>query len=144
VTENEGLTLEKYRNMQKKVANAKSYEERISLMPSWEKLAPGLIEFGPLPGEKNIGFLTSSSRIRRPIIDKSICIDCKNCTTFCPDGAIDFENIEVDYNYCQGCGICAEECPVNAIEIVPELRAVEGVEVEEKESVREGPLEYGF
>jgi len=133
-----------YRRYQKASVQANSYSERLAAMPRWEALAPGLIEFGPLPGEKNIGFKTSFSRHQRPIIDSSKCTDCKLCSIYCPDGAIDFDKIEVDYDYCQGCGICFQVCPPKAVEMKSELKVTEGMNEEMTTTVAEALREYGY
>lgn len=62
---------------------------------------------------------TGGWRAFRPVIDKSKCINCGRCWTFCPDNAIAPE-IAVDYEFCKGCGICAKECPVKCIAMVAE------------------------
>jgi len=132
-----------YRAYQIAAASANNYAERITSMPRWEVLAPGLIEFGPRPGEKNIGF-TTPWRFRRPLINKEKCIDCKLCTYYCPNGSIDFNSIKIDYDYCTGCGICFKVCPTKAIDLVSELEAVEGLSDEEIPVKRFESREYGF
>jgi len=136
--------LETYRRYQSAASEALSYAERISTMPRWETLAPGLIEFGPLPGEKNIGFKTSFARYLRPLIDENRCTDCKLCSLYCPDGAICFDNIEVDLDYCKGCGICSRVCPSKAITMVSELEAREGLKEEEITTIEDALIEYGY
>lgn len=133
-----------YEKYKAAAAQAHSYSQRIQAMPRWEALAPGLIEFGPMPGEKNIGFKTSFSRQLRPVIDAGKCTDCKLCSIYCPDGAIDFGRIEVDFDYCQGCAICAQVCPPKAIEMVSELKVKEGMNEEEVTTVAEALREYGY
>jgi pyruvate ferredoxin oxidoreductase delta subunit len=133
-----------YRKYQSAAAEAQSYSQRIEAMPRWEALAPGLIEFGPTPGKRNIGFKTSFSRHLRPIIDAKKCTDCKLCSIYCPDGAIDFEKIRVDYDYCQSCSICAQVCPAKAIEMVSELKAKEGMNEREVMTVAEALRVYGY
>lgn len=133
-----------YRRYQEASVQANSYSERLAAMPPWEALAPGLIEFGPLPGEKNIGFKTSFSRYQRPIINSSRCTDCKLCSLYCPDGAIDFDKIQVDYDYCQGCGICSQVCPPKAVEMKSELKVTEGMDEEMTMTVAEALREYGY
>lgn len=133
-----------YEHYKTTAAEAHSYSERIEAMPPWEALAPGLIEFGPLPGEKNIGFKTSFSRHHRPVINTEKCTDCKLCSIYCPDGAIEFGTIKVDYDYCQGCAICAQVCPPNAIEMVSELKIKEGMNEEMVATVAEALREYGY
>jgi pyruvate ferredoxin oxidoreductase delta subunit len=136
--------LETYRSYQKAAAEALSYAERINAMPPWRALPPGLIEFGPTPKEKNIGFTTSFARYLRPIIDKSKCTDCKMCSFHCPDGAIDFNRIEVDLNYCKGCGICERRCPKKAIKMISELLAAEGLSEKEITTIEDALVEYGY
>lgn len=136
--------LETYREYQRALSQARSYEDRIRVMPRWEAIAPGLIEFGPRPGEKNLGFKTEFARIEAPVVDKAKCVDCKLCSYYCPDGAIDFKNIEVDYEYCKGCGICARVCPTKAIRMVSELERVEGLEDPELRRLSLAVREYGY
>jgi len=133
-----------YKQYQTAAAQAHSYSERMAAMPRWEALAPGLIEFGPLPGEKNIGFRTSFSRYVRPVVDEDRCTDCKLCSVYCPDGAINFEKIVVDYDYCQGCGVCAQVCPPKVIQMVSELKVKEGMNEEMVSTVSEALREYGY
>ena len=133
-----------YEHYKTTAAEARSYSERIEAMPRWEALAPGLIEFGPLPGEKNIGFKTSFSRYLRPVINTEKCTDCKLCSIYCPDGAIEFGTIRVDYDYCQGCAICAQVCPPNAVEMISELKIMEGMNEEMVTTVAEALREYGY
>lgn len=136
--------LNSYRSYQKAAAKALSYAERISAMPSWQALPPGLIEFGPLPKEKNVGFTTSFARYLRPVVDKTKCTDCKLCSLYCPDGAIDFDRIEVDLDYCKGCGICARVCPSKVISMTSEFLAAEGLSEKEIVTVEDSLVEYGY
>jgi pyruvate ferredoxin oxidoreductase delta subunit len=133
-----------YRKYQSAAADAQSYSQRIEAMPRWEALAPGLIEFGPPPGKRNIGFKTSFSRYLRPVIDGGKCTDCKICSIYCPDGAINFEKISIDYDYCQGCSICSQVCPTKAIEMISELKAKEGMNEQEVITVTDALREYGY
>lgn len=69
---------------------------------------------------------TGTWRNVRPIIDYDKCIKCNICWKFCPEPAIELEEIEEDgkkkykpiinYEFCKGCGICWTECPVDAID----------------------------
>ena len=136
--------LETYRSYQKAAANALSYTERLKAMPSWQNLSPGLIEFGPSPDHNNVGFTTSLARFLRPTIDKSRCTDCKMCSLYCPDGAIDSKRIEIDLNYCKGCGICARTCPSKAISMMSELLAEEGLNEKEITTIEDALVEYGY
>ncbi len=136
--------LKTYRSYQKAAVEALSYAERMKAMPSWQALRPGLIEFGPLPKEKNVGFTTHFARYLRPSINKNKCTDCKMCSLHCPDGAIDFQRIEVDLNYCKGCGICARTCPSKAISMISELLAAEGLNEKEITTIEDALVEYGY
>jgi len=127
---------------QKVAAEAQTYPSRYAAMPRWEVFPPGLREFGPQPGKRNIGF-TTPWRWQRPIIDMNKCTDCKLCHICCPDGAIDFSPIQIIYEYCKGCGICAAVCPVKAIKMVSELEYLEGLKDEEVLR-RFVQREYGF
>ncbi len=133
--------METYRRYQAAAAGARTYEERMAAMPRWEVLAPGLIEFGPNPGEKNLGFTTSFERYLRPLVDRGRCTDCKLCHHYCPDGAMGFD-VVVDLDYCTGCGICAEACPVKAIKMVGEWEAEKGLREEELVTVEQALREY--
>jgi len=133
-----------YRTYQEAAAKASSYAERMKMMPSWQQLPAGLIEFGPLPNKKNVGFTTSFARFLRPTINKKKCSDCKMCSLNCPDGAIDYNRVEVDLNYCKGCGICARTCPSKAIEMMSELLAAEGLSEEEVTTIEDALVEYGY
>lgn len=65
---------------------------------------------------------TGTWRIKRPVITGK-CVNCKNCTLYCPSMCIEVTNenkIFVDYQYCKGCGICANICKINAIEMIDE------------------------
>lgn len=135
---------ETYMGLKARAAEAPTYEFRYASMPRWEVLAPGLIEFGNRPSERNAGFKTSMSRTFRPVIDRGLCTDCKLCHIFCPDGAIDFGAIKVEYDYCTGCGICAGVCGPKAISMVHELKALEGLDEEEVLTIREALIEYAY
>jgi len=133
-----------YRSYQRAVTKAISYAQRMNAMPPWKTLAPGLIEFGPAPKEKNVGFTTSFARCFRPVIDKDRCSDCKMCSFHCPDGAIDFNRIKVDLDYCKGCGICAKICPSKAIRVSSEISATEKLDEEEVTTIEDSLVEYGY
>jgi pyruvate ferredoxin oxidoreductase delta subunit len=136
--------LNMYQSYQKTAAKAPTYAQRMNAMPSWNALAPGLIEFGPSPKEKNIGFTTSFARCFRPMIDRDRCTDCKMCSFHCPDGAIDFNRVEVDLDYCKGCGICAQVCPSKAIRMISEFSAVEKLDEHEVTTIEDSLVEYGY
>ena len=135
---------EAYTVLKKRVSDAPTYELRSESMPRWEMMAPGLIEFGPKPGERNLGFKTSFARTFRPTIDAEKCVDCKLCHIFCPDGAVDFDPIKIDYDYCKGCGICAKMCGPKTISMHHELKAMEDLDEEELLTIREALIEYAY
>ncbi len=59
---------------------------------------------------------TGSWRVFRPDLDEEKCIRCWRCWIFCPEGAIERNELPcIDYDFCKGCGVCATECPVDAI-----------------------------
>jgi pyruvate ferredoxin oxidoreductase delta subunit len=136
--------LKTYREYQTAVAKAPSYAERMNVVPRWESLAPGLIEFGPPPREANIGFKTSFARYLRPVIDVNICTDCKLCALYCPEGCIDFNTIKVDYDYCKGCEVCKQVCAPDAITMIGELEAKEGLKETEITTIAQALREYGY
>lgn len=133
-----------YRDYQKAAVAALSYAERMDALPTWEVLQPGLIEFGPHRNEKNIGFKTSFARCFRPVMEKSKCSDCKMCSLYCPDGAIDFDRVEVDLDYCKGCGMCARICPRGVIKMMSEFSAMEGLDEKEIVAIEDALIEYGY
>ena len=68
---------------------------------------------------------TSSWRTHKPVMDKSICINCGICMGYCPVNSIKYSEEEGDYicyDYCKGCGICAVECPKKAISMEKEVK----------------------
>ncbi len=60
---------------------------------------------------------TGAWRAVRPVKDAEKCTQCALCWLFCPEGCIDPDRFEIDYDYCKGCGICARECRPGAIEM---------------------------
>ena len=72
---------------------------------------------------------TGSWRNFKPVVDKSKCIACGQCSDFCPEGCIHKQEInksinqknkfyyEADLDYCKGCGLCAQVCPVKCIKM---------------------------
>ncbi|MCX8172783.1 MAG: 4Fe-4S binding protein [Archaeoglobaceae archaeon] len=62
---------------------------------------------------------TGTWRNYRPVVNKEMCIKCRICITYCPEGVIS-EDVDIDYRFCKGCGICKEMCRQKAIEMLPE------------------------
>ena len=75
-------------------------------------------------GNKGLYILdTASLRTHRPVMDKSVCINCGICLGYCPVNSIKWSEEQgyyITYDYCKGCGICAVECPKKAISMVKE------------------------
>lgn len=106
-------------------------------LKSWREIPIGGVMIEPGSAKK---FKTGAWRNKKPVTDKSICINCMRCVTFCPDAAISAKPLasaseeekaamkvktemvldHTDYDICKGCGVCAEECPVKAITMVKE------------------------
>lgn len=99
----------------------------------WNELVPGAAVFsfdGEIehtvvnvhPENRNVAQTNSQNkyvgdwRVRKPVWNVELCIDCQNCWLFCPDSSIisrDKEMVGIDYDHCKGCGICSEICPTN-------------------------------
>lgn len=82
-----------------------------------ERLLDGLTALG-----KPIGEVVASRLWGSIAIDRSKCVSCRMCATFCPTGAIarfDEESGAVGVNHfpgeCVKCGTCRDICPANAI-----------------------------
>lgn len=61
---------------------------------------------------------TGSWKVTRPVVDKTLCIKCGICKTFCPTQCIGLTEdgyYEADLSFCKGCGVCSYECPKKAI-----------------------------
>jgi len=78
-------------------------------------------------GVTSVQVRTGLWRTMRPVIDHDHCHRCTwVCTTFCPDGAIDVDDLgapRIDYDHCKGCLVCVAVCPPHAIGAVPEREA---------------------
>lgn len=64
-----------------------------------------------------IDMKTGTWRAERPVVNRSKCVKCGTCWTFCPTQCIVEKPkwFEAGLEICKGCGICAKECPYNAI-----------------------------
>ena len=75
-------------------------------------------------GNKGLYMLnTASWRTERPVMEKSLCINCGICMGYCPVNSVQWseeQGYQISYDYCKGCGICAVECPKKAISMVKE------------------------
>jgi uncharacterized protein (DUF362 family)/Pyruvate/2-oxoacid:ferredoxin oxidoreductase delta subunit len=62
-------------------------------------------------------------RTPRPVIDRSVCLRCGDCTRICGSKAMTLSGegrerqVRIDYNVCIRCYCCHEICPVKAIDI---------------------------
>jgi pyruvate ferredoxin oxidoreductase delta subunit len=58
----------------------------------------------------------ASWRVKKPVFNIDVCIDCQNCWVWCPDSSIlsrDKQMLGIDYDHCKGCEVCSEVCPTN-------------------------------
>ena len=58
----------------------------------------------------------ASWRVKKPVFNIDVCIDCQNCWVWCPDSWIisrDKQMLGIDYDHCKGCEVCVEVCPTN-------------------------------
>lgn len=62
---------------------------------------------------------TGGWRIFRPVMpERSKCVKCRLCFTFCPDSCISLDGDGypvIDYDHCKGCLICVNECKPKAL-----------------------------
>ncbi|MFC2057844.1 2-oxoacid:acceptor oxidoreductase family protein [Campylobacterota bacterium] len=76
-------------------------------------------------------------RTLHPIIHYEHCHRCWwNCSTFCPDSAINVNEESfpvIDYDHCKGCLICSTICPSHAIEVISESEAKKREENKEQQ-----------
>ena len=98
----------------------------INHTPRWEN-APMSCKLPPVPkyeapwGDFKDHYMvvdTGAWRSVRPVIDKTSCVKCGICATFCPLQCLSKDDhgfYEVRLDFCKGCGVCAHECPRRCI-----------------------------
>lgn len=59
--------------------------------------------------------LVSRFALFRPVIDKSMCVDCHACERTCKSHCIDVENRKVDTSRCVDCFDCIDHCKLGAL-----------------------------
>jgi pyruvate ferredoxin oxidoreductase delta subunit len=104
----------------------------------WDELIPGVAIYpfnkniehtvvNVYPEDRDIAQTSSVNkyvgdwRVKKPVWNENLCIDCQNCWIYCPDTSIISRNkqmVGIDYDHCKGCGICSEVCPTNPKSIV--------------------------
>jgi len=91
-----------------------------SVLPSFEGDASNIVHLKA--EERNYSDFNSytatvaSWRVKKPVFNIDICIDCQNCWVWCPDTSIisrDKQMLGIDYDHCKGCEVCVEVCPTN-------------------------------
>ena len=76
-----------------------------------------------VPFHSSFGYKTGDWSPLKAIISLEKCTGCLDCFFYCPDSAIEMEEIEgkrkavVDFDYCKGCSVCAVQCKHDAIEM---------------------------
>ena len=67
-------------------------------------------------GDEGIYVLdTASWRTHRPVMDKSLCVNCGLCARICPTGAISpGDGLHTDAGKCIRCAACVKDCPHGA------------------------------
>jgi len=102
-------------------------------LPGWDEVSVGAV-LRPFAKElnENVAYIAPEQRayaptnsheksvkdwrVRKPVHNVDLCINCQNCWVYCPDSAIisrDKVMKGIDYEHCKGCGICVEVCPTN-------------------------------
>ncbi len=82
---------------------------------------PRVLPEGPVASLSSEAIDTAAWRTFTPVIHLDRCTKCNFCWKFCPDDAIEFDDVgfpKIRLDYCKGCGICAAECPPKTIEMV--------------------------
>ena len=91
-----------------------------SVLPSFEGDASNIVHLKA--EERNYSDFNSytatvaSWRVKKPVFNIDVCIDCQNCWVWCPDTSIisrDKQMLGIDYDHCKGCEVCVEVCPTN-------------------------------
>jgi pyruvate ferredoxin oxidoreductase delta subunit len=91
-----------------------------SVLPSFEGNAADIVHLKQ--EERNYSDFNSytatvaSWRVKKPVFNIDVCIDCQNCWVWCPDTSIisrDKQMLGIDYDHCKGCEVCVEVCPTN-------------------------------
>jgi len=91
-----------------------------SILPSFEGDASNIVHLKA--EERNYSDYNSytatvaSWRVKKPVFNIDVCIDCQNCWVWCPDSSIisrDKQMLGIDYDHCKGCEVCVEVCPTN-------------------------------
>ena len=59
--------------------------------------------------------LVSRFALFRPVIDRSMCVDCHACERACKSHCIDVENRKVDTSRCVDCFDCIDHCKLGAL-----------------------------
>lgn len=80
------------------------------------------------PGTAVVAPAVLGWRERRPVWKRESCSFCRDCTLYCPEGAlrVEGEELQINWAFCKGCGICAHECPRKALDMVPEYTGPAG------------------
>ena len=91
-----------------------------SILPSFEGDASGIVhkkaEERSYSNFNSYTATVASWRVKKPVFNIDVCIDCQNCWVWCPDSSIlsrDKQMLGIDYDHCKGCEVCVEVCPTN-------------------------------
>jgi len=91
-----------------------------SVLPSFNGDATGIAnmksEERNYSGFNSYTATVASWRVKKPVFNIDVCIDCQNCWVWCPDSSIlsrDKQMLGIDYDHCKGCEVCVEVCPTN-------------------------------
>jgi len=91
-----------------------------SILPSFEGDASNIVhlkqEERSYSNFNSYTATVASWRVKKPVFNIDVCIDCQNCWVWCPDTSIisrDKQMLGIDYDHCKGCEVCVEVCPTN-------------------------------